>query len=105
MDLPAMLVELPLQSFHRCYRVPGQPRSANRKAFVATGALAVQPRFVVLVDLKMWLFHASSMAQSTFQFQMAKIQTAPCALRAWMWPRSRGDCSIRRLPNPTQITA
>jgi hypothetical protein len=76
MDLPAMLVELPLQGFHRRYWVPGQPRSANRKVFVATGALAVQPRFVILGDLKMWLFHASSMAQLTFQFQMAKIQTA-----------------------------
>jgi hypothetical protein len=77
MDLLAMLVELPLQGFHRRCRVPGQPRSANRKVFVATGALAVQPRFVVLGDLKMWLFHASSMAQSASQFQMAKIQTAP----------------------------
>jgi hypothetical protein len=37
----------------------------------------VQPGFVVLSDLKMWLFHASSMAQSGFQFQIAKIQTAP----------------------------
>jgi hypothetical protein len=77
MDLLAMLVELPLQGFHRRCRVPGQPRSTNRKVFVATGALAVQPGFVVLGDLKMWLFHASSMAQSAFQFQMAKIQTAP----------------------------
>ena len=77
MDLPAMLVKLPLQSFHRHCRIPGQPRSANRKVFVATGALAVQPRFVVLGDLKMWPFHASSMAQSAFRFQMAKIQTAP----------------------------
>ena len=37
----------------------------------------MQPRFVVLGDFKMWLFHAFSMAQSAFQFQMAKIQTAP----------------------------
>ena len=37
----------------------------------------MQPRFVVLGDLKMWLFHASSMAQSAFQFQRAKIQTVP----------------------------
>jgi hypothetical protein len=77
MDLLAMLVELPLHGFHRRCRVPGQPRSANRKVFVATGALAVQPGFVVLGDLKMWLFHASSMAQSGFQFQIAKIRTAP----------------------------
>jgi hypothetical protein len=76
MDLPAMLVKLPLQGFHRHCRIPGQPRSANRKVCVATGALAVQSRFVVLGDLKMWLFHTSSMAQSVFWFQMAKIQTA-----------------------------
>jgi len=62
--LPEMLVELSLKGFHRHCRVPGQPRPANRKVFVATGALTVQPRFVVLGDLKMWLFHASSMAQS-----------------------------------------
>jgi len=72
-----MLVELPLHGFHRRGTVPGQPRSANRKVFVATGALAVQPGFVVLGDLKMWLFHASSMAQSDFHFQIAKIRTAP----------------------------
>jgi hypothetical protein len=77
MDVPAMLVKLPLQSFHRHCQIPGQPRSANRKVFVATGALAVQPRFVVLGDLKVWPFHASSMAQCAFRFQMAKIQTAP----------------------------
>jgi len=77
MDLLAMLVELPLHGFHRRGTVPGQPRSANRKVFVATGALAVQPGFVVLGDLKMWLFHASSMAQSDFHFQIAKIRTAP----------------------------
>jgi hypothetical protein len=77
MDLPAMLVKLPLQSFHRHCRIPGQPRSANRKVFVATGAVAVQPRFLVLGDLKMWLFHACSMAQSAFWIQMAKIKTAP----------------------------
>jgi len=40
----------------------------------------MQPRFVVLGDLKMWLSHASSMAQSAFQFQMAKIQTAPLSI-------------------------
>jgi hypothetical protein len=75
MDLLSMLVELPLHGFHRRCRVPGQPRSANRKVFVATGALAVQRGFVVLGDLKMWFFHASSMAQSVFQFQIAKIRT------------------------------
>jgi hypothetical protein len=57
MDLPAMLVKLPLQGFHRRCRVPGQPRSAICKVFIATGALAVQPRFVVLGHLKMWLLH------------------------------------------------
>lgn len=76
MDLLAMLVELPLHGFHRRYTVPGQPRSANRKVFVATGALAVQPGFVALGDHKVWFFHASSMAQSVFQFQIAKIRTA-----------------------------
>jgi hypothetical protein len=80
MDLPAMLVKLPLQSFHCHCRVPGQPWSANRKVFVATRALAVQPRFVVLSELKVWRLHAFSMAQSAFQFQMAKIQTAPFRL-------------------------
>jgi hypothetical protein len=53
----AMLVELPLQGFHRSCPVPSQPRSANCKVFVATGALAVQPRFVVLGHLKMWFVH------------------------------------------------
>jgi hypothetical protein len=77
MDLLAVLIELPLHGFHTRCHVPGQPGSANGKVFVATGALAVQPGFVVLGDLKMWLFHASSMAQSGFRFQIAKIQTAP----------------------------
>ena len=81
MDLLAMLVELPLQRFHRRGGVPGESRSSNRKVFAAIGALAVQPRFVVLGDLKMWLFHASSMAQSAFQFQTAKIQPVPLSLR------------------------
>jgi hypothetical protein len=90
MDLLAMLVELPLHGFHRRCTVPGQPRSANRKVFVATGALAVQPGFVVLGDLKMWLFHASSMAQSGFQFQIAKIRTAPL-------PKKGGEVSHYRM--------
>ena len=77
MDLPAMLVKLSLQSFQSHCRIPGQARSANRKVFVATRALAVQPRFVVLGDLKVWPFHASSMAQSALRFRTAKIQTAP----------------------------
>jgi hypothetical protein len=97
MDLPAMLVKLSLQSFHRHCRIPGQPRSANREVFVATGALAVQPRFVVLGDLKVWPFHASSMAQSAFRFQMAKIQTAPF--------RIAGDVGLSRqlcFPMPYQ---
>jgi hypothetical protein len=64
MDLPEMLVELPLQGLHRRCRVPGHPRSANRKVFVATGALAVQPGFVVLGDLKMWLLHGLSFLQT-----------------------------------------
>jgi hypothetical protein len=68
MNLSAMLVKLPMQGFHGHCRIPDQPRSANRKVYVATGALAVQPRFIVLGDLKMWLFHASSMAQSAFRF-------------------------------------
>jgi hypothetical protein len=51
MDLAAMLVELPLQGFHRRCRVPGQPRPGNRKVCVAAGALAMQPRFVVFGDL------------------------------------------------------
>ena len=63
MDLPKMLVELPLQGFHRRCRVPGQPGPADRKVCVATGALAVQSRFVVLGDLKMRLFHGPMMPQ------------------------------------------
>ncbi len=78
-----MFVELPLHGFHRRCRVPGQLRSANRKVLVATGAFAVQPGFVVLGNLKMWLFHASSMAQSGFQFQIAKIRTAPLPKKGW----------------------
>jgi hypothetical protein len=73
MDLPAMLVELPLQGFHRRCRVPGQPRSGNRKVCVAAGALAMQPRLVVLGDLKMWLFHASSL--TAVRIWVPKCQT------------------------------
>lgn len=77
MDLLAMLIELPLQGSHRRCGVPGQSRSANRKVLLATGALAVQPRFVVLGDVKVWLLHVSSMAQSAFKFQTATKQTGP----------------------------
>jgi hypothetical protein len=77
MDLLAMLIELPLQGSHRRCRVPGQSRSANRKVLLATGALAVQPRFVVLGDMEVWLPHVSSMAQPAFKFQTAKKQSGP----------------------------
>src|ERR1700726_1200139 len=69
MYLLEVLVKLPLHGSHCRFRISGQPRSANRKVFVATGALAVQPRFVVLGDLKMWLFHASSFPQSRVPYQ------------------------------------
>ena len=57
MYLLEVLVKLPLHGSHCCFRISGQPGSANRKVFVATGALAVHPRFIVLGDLKVWLFH------------------------------------------------
>jgi hypothetical protein len=77
MDLPAMLGKLPLQSFHRYCRIPGQPRSANRKVFIAIGAPCRVAPICRFGRDQGWLFHASSMAQSASWFQMAKIQTAP----------------------------
>jgi hypothetical protein len=42
----------------------------------------VQPRLVVLGDLKVWLFHASSFPQSRFPYQPGGFQTVPLPLLA-----------------------
>ena len=42
----------------------------------------MEPRFIVLGDLKMWLFHASSFPQSKFPYEPGGFQTAPLPLLA-----------------------
>jgi hypothetical protein len=57
------------------------PRPPNEK-YVSQLEHLVQARFVVLSDLKVWLFHASSFPQSRVPYQPGGFQTAPLLLLA-----------------------
>src|ERR1041385_2234237 len=69
MYLFGVFVELSLHGFHCCSRIAGQSGPGRTKVRVATRALSVQPRLIVLGDLKYWLFHAASFPRTLVSYQ------------------------------------
>ena len=69
MYLFRVFVELSLHGFHCNSRIADQSGPGRTKVRGATRALSVQPRLVVLGDLKYWLFHAASFPRTLVPYQ------------------------------------